>query len=266
MKLTLPKKKSIPSDDLSTYSTLLYGEKKVGKTTLTAEFPNAMLLMCEPGGKGLAAFQRPVKGWLQLKGYLQLLEKGGHDFQTVSIDTIDRAYKMCFDFMCKKMGIEHPQDQNDYGKSLSRITDEFASVVTRFLNLDMGVIFVSHARVEEVKARGGLKFNRVQATLSGSGRGVLEAVVDIWAYYDYRRARRMIQIEGDELIAAGHRLTERFKYTDGTPIRKFPAGTSPAIAYANLVDAFNNRLEKPQPKERRNAVQRKQRIRSKKGS
>ena len=49
--IKLPTKKSKIESDLSKYSILLYGKIKIGKTSLAAQFPDALFLMTEPGGK-----------------------------------------------------------------------------------------------------------------------------------------------------------------------------------------------------------------------
>lgn len=256
-KVSLPTKRSKPAARLGDFSILMYGEKKIGKTTLAAEFPDAFFLMCEPGGRDLAIYQRAVPDWRAFRRYVQLISRDER-FSTVVMDTADEAYKMCFDCMCKEMHIEHPHDESDYGKSWGRIRDEFAKQIRILLNSGKGVIFISHSREEETKTRAGRKYNRMQTTLSGQAREILEAIVDIWVYYGYEAERRVLTLRGDEYVSAGIRVRNHFKYTDGTQIRKLDVEGSEGHAYKEFLRAFNNEIQKPTgAKKRRNTSRRK---------
>lgn len=240
----LPTEPSIPSDNLLDYTMFIYGEKKIGKTSLAAQFPDTLFLMFEPGGKALRIFQTPVNNWAEFVAYVDLLE-ADQRFQTVVIDTVDIAYNMCFDAMCKRMGIAHPTDENDFGKSWGQIENEFVSQMTRLLNLPKGVLLISHSVEKEVKTRFGQRFNRVTPTVPTQAYRYLTGVVDIWAYYGYENQGRALTIAGNEYIEAGCRLEEHFLTTSGERVRKIPMGSSASEAYANLVSAFNNRQETP---------------------
>jgi len=240
--LTLPKERSTPCDKLQDYSMLLYGEKKIGKTSLASKFKKAFFMLCEPGGKALSLYSRPVRNWLEFKTYVRLIIKSS-EFENVVIDTADYSYEYCFDYVCKKMVIDHPSDEA-WGKGWKAVKKEYAAEINKLLHSGKGVIFISHAREEEVEKRGGEKFNRTASTLAGQAKELLEGLVDVWAYYTYEGDQRVMIIQGDDYIDAGHRIEGRFLYTDGTPIRKIPMGNSKDEAYQNFVDAFENKLTK----------------------
>lgn len=240
---TLPKEKSVPCDKLQDYSSLIYGRKKIGKTTLSSMFKKAFFMLCEPGGKALSLFARPVRNWLEFKAYVRLICKS-KEFENVVIDTADYSYEYCFDYQCKKMVIDHPSDEA-WGKGWKAIKKEYASEINKLLHSGKGVIFISHAREEEIKKRGGETSNRTASTLSGQAKELLEGLVDIWAFYTYEGDQRVLIIQGDDYIDAGHRVEGRFLYSDGTPIRRIQMGNSKEEAYENFVAAFENRIEKP---------------------
>ena len=58
--LTLPTEKSKPSSRLGDYTWLIYGAKKIGKTSLVAQFPETLILSFEPGTKALEVFQTRI--------------------------------------------------------------------------------------------------------------------------------------------------------------------------------------------------------------
>jgi hypothetical protein len=242
VEVSLPTEISEPASSIGEYSMLLYGEKKIGKTTLAAEFDRAFFLMCEPGGKALSIYQRPVNSWLEFKKYVALLVRD-NKFKTVVIDTVDIAYKMNVDYICKKLVIDHLSEE-DWGKGWAAARDEFDAEIGKLLRTGKGVIFVSHAAEKEIKTRTGDRYHKIYPTMASQARDVLEGIVDIWAYYCYDNKKRVLVIEGNDHIGAGHRLQGRFKYLNGDPINQVPMGSNPSEAYNNFIKAFNNKLEK----------------------
>lgn len=236
--LRLPDAPSTPSDALDDYSMLLFGEKKIGKTTLASMFEKPLFLMTEPGGKSLPIYQMPITDWMQMKTAVTLLQRDPTKFRTIVVDTVDIAFKLCERYVCRNLGIDHPSDE-DWGKGWSAVRDEFTSWAATLMNLGMGVILISHAADREIKTRSGMKYNRVQPTMTGMARDVIEGMVDIWAYYDYVGSRRTLTIRGDEHIAAGHRLQNHFRYQN-QEVLTIDMGVTPQEAYRNLVAAFNN--------------------------
>lgn len=232
--LELPHEKTQARNELSAYSLLLYGREKIGKTTFAAQFPEALFLFFEPGGKSLEVYGRDVNSWEEFKSYIGLLKKE-RKFKTVIIDTVDIAYKMSYQFICKKMGIDHPSEEG-FAKAWNMIRDEFQAVMVSLLKLERGVIMISHATEKEIKRRYGDSEHRIITTMSKQAREVLEPMVDIWAYCEYAEGGgRQFVIRGDELISAGHRLQNNFIGMD-----KIPMGKTPKEAYDNFVKGFNN--------------------------
>lgn len=241
----LPTELSVPSDALQDYSILIYGEKKIGKTTLCSMFPGAYFLMTEPGGRALRIFQTPVTDWKIAKDALRALEKNPGKFRTVVVDTVDMLFNHCFTYVGKREGWDHPSEEA-WGKGWAALRKEFSEFMTRLMALDMGVILTSHSVEKKIEKRDGSKYDRIQPTMNGMARDLVEAMVDVWMYYDYDGQARVITLQGDDHVAAGHRLQEHFRTPDGTRyVRTVPMGTSPEVGFENLMAAFNNTLDVP---------------------
>lgn len=226
---------SEPTDDLGDYSQLWYGLEKIGKTSMAAQFPDPVFLMCEPGGKALKMNRRNVMDWKDFKRCVDWLEANPKQFRTVVVDTADRAAKMCEDAVLQKLAIQHASDE-EWGKGYAMISDEFARVISKLLKLNRGVIFTSHAIEKEIKSRDGSKYDRTLPTMPGMARKVLEPIVDIWMYMEYGKGQeREMVLRGNAEVAAGHRLQKHFIGID-----RIPMGKSAQEAYKNFVSAFNN--------------------------
>lgn len=246
--LILPKDVSTPSERLGDYSVLLYGLEKVGKTTLAARFPKALFLMFEPGGKALSIYQMAMTNWPTFKKTLKLLEKDRR-FNTIVVDTVDIAFKMCERTTCRKMGIEHPSDE-DWGKGWNAIRDEFTERMALLLSLGKGVVLISHASEKEIKKRDGDKYHVISPTMAGQAKSVIQPMVDIWCYYTIEKGRRVLVVRGDDHVMAGVRPENAFMH-NGKPLTQIDMGASADEAYKNFTDAFANRYVPPVRKTKR---------------
>lgn len=234
----LPTERSTPSDDLANYTWLIFGEKKIGKTSLTALFGEVIHLFTEPGGKALRVYPIVIDTWRKFKQTVKILRKD-KKFNTVVIDIVDKLYPWCEDYTCEKLVIKDLADE-EWGKGWRENRKEFERVFDMLLNSGKGVVFISHAQEQEIEARDGTKYDRMMPTMHKRMRELVEGSVDIWAYYTYDKKRRVLQILGDDEVSAGHRLEGRFRTPDGDAIRRIDMGTSAKQGYKNVVAAFNN--------------------------
>ena len=240
---SLPTEKSTPKTSIGDYIILLFGEKKIGKTMLSAQFPDALHAMWEPGGKALEIYQSEFADWATFKKAVTEIRKDKR-FKTVVIDTVDLAFKAADAYACSKLAIEDAADE-EWGKGWRAIRKEFERQIHRLISAGKGVLFISHAMEREIKTRRGSSSHKVISTMPRQAAEIIEGLVDIWAYFSYDGEERVLVVGGDEDISAGHRLDGRFMW-NGNPVRKIPMGSSAEQGYKNFVDAFNNELN-PDP-------------------
>lgn len=240
---TLPTKVSIPSNKLSDFGILIYGVKKVGKTSLCTQFEKTFFMMCEPGAKSFSIYQKPVLNWNAFKSYVKLLEKDTF-FNCTVIDPIDLLYKFCLKEKCKEMLIDDPSEE-DWGKGWRAVGDEFMEWINRLMSCGKGVIFLSHSVPKEIKNRKGESYHKISPSMPSQAWASLESIIDVWAYMCYDdEGNRVLQLQGDDHVGAGNNLDDHFKYTDGTSIKQVPMGKSKKEAYQNFMLAFDNKLVK----------------------
>lgn len=254
---SLPTAPSEPSNKMEDYTHLIYGAKKIGKTSMMQYFNNPMYFMFEPGGRALRIYQELMQhNWLKFTKLVPQFLKS-KKFNVGIIDTADMCYKACFDFTCKRLVIDHPTDE-DYGKGWEAVKDEFIKwVMLRLMSSDKGIVFLSHEHVYEVKSRGGSSSSRIEPSMAKQPREMIDAAVDIWGYYTYDGTQRVLQIEGDEIISAGNRLVDHFLYPDGEPIKYIPMGNNAEQAFRNYERAFHNDLPRESGTKTKKPVSRK---------
>ena len=208
--------------DLSNYTFLLYGQPKIGKTSVLATFPDALFLCTEPGAKGLDIFEyKAGEGgcatWQDLLDVAELLAATNR-FKYVVVDTVDKAYEMCLDYVCAKLHIAYPGvdefGENDWGKSWKEVRKEFTRFVDTLTRMNRGVAFTSHAQSLEIKSKQGSTYSTIVPSMGKQARTTIEALVDFFLYCDYIKTsegiERVFITEGDETVWAGHRAPAKF--------------------------------------------------------
>lgn len=245
----LPSQPSEIATEMHAYSYLIYGRKKIGKTSLAAEFANPIFLCSEPGTKAISVREVAVKSWEEALGYLEELEKAPADYcSTVVLDIIDYFYDFASDFICAEASreagrtIAYPGDANDYGKTWARLKAEYRNYLMRLLRLGKGVVFISHDTEKEVENYEGEKIERMQPSMADRPLSIIEGLVDIIGYYFYAKSQRFLRISGSETVMAGCRCEQNFK-----GIKTVSMGSNPREGYGNLVAAFDDNQKDPDP-------------------
>jgi hypothetical protein len=253
---SLPTTLSEPISEISHATMLLYGEKKIGKTSLASRFPDTLFLMFEPGGGGLRIHQEPMSSWGKFVEFIDLLERSDK-FQTIAIDTIDLAYERCFAHVCEDAVMDHPTDRA-YGAGWKLIDTEFKKQMARLMLTGRGVIFISHVTEKEMETMSGRKYQKLGPTMSSQASRFVIGVADILAYYGYYGEDRYLTIRGSDAVESGHRLRYNFLTPEGAKalealeageeidssqivrVHSIPMGDDEAESYRNFMRAFNN--------------------------
>jgi hypothetical protein len=267
--IVLPTRVNKPSDDFTDYRFLIHGEKKIGKTTLANGGGQVLFLQNDPPQRAYAVMEIPITCWSESEEALRLLEKKAakkdYPYRRVVVDGTDSWYKRCQKHVCQKLCIQHPQDEA-YGKAWDEIRWTFTDAVDRLLRLPGGCWFLCHSAWKEVENRDGEKFNKLLPVLPRAAEEIINGKVDGWFAMDWIGDQRVLMVEGDERVGAGHRLDDpvlpHFRTRDGKRVREVWMGISPKEGYANLLAAFQNEQSVPRfrgPVERKTAMRMKKR-------
>lgn len=225
------------SRNLRGYSVFFYGQPKSGKTTIASKFPKALILAFEKGYNALpGVFAQPINSWGEFKKlFSELKTPEVHEkFETIVLDTADIAYSYCEKFICNREGVDSIGDI-PYGKGYALVSQEFDESIRKILNLDYGLVLISHSKTITEKNEKGQEVSRIVPTLDNRGRLICERTCDIIGYSrgvedEAGNVETRLFLRGTPSYVAG----SRFKYVP----------TSIEFTYENLVKAISDAIDK----------------------
>lgn len=223
----LPTAKTPPRSSLSDYTILLYGAPKVGKSTLAAQFEDAVFLATEPGLNALEVYQVPVSSWQTFIDACKELSEGQHPFKTVVVDTVDNLFKFCSEAVMRKAGVQHESDL-EWGKGWALVRDEFLRVLNRLALLPYGLILISHAEFSNIKTPTK-QIVKAIPTMPKQSREIVLPIADFILY-----AEVLDSADGQTRVL---RCQAAEQWDAGSRIEGFPDTIE--MSYAAFRDSFN---------------------------
>lgn len=236
----LPKSKTPPVLNMAKQTILLYAHAKFGKSTIASGSPDAIFLATEAGLNHLNVYQIPIKNWEDLLTAAKEIAEGNHKFKTVVIDTVDNAYRMCSDYICKQHGIKHESDLG-YGKGWSLVNGEFQRVLTKLSLLPYGLFLISHAVEREIESRTG-NYTRIMPTLPDKAKKIILGMSDFILYGDIEET---MDIEGKISSKRVLRTKPTRHYEAGDRTGKLPATID--ATYDAFLKVYQKCIINPKP-------------------
>lgn len=240
----LPSTLKQPVDDLSAYSFLFAGEKKVGKTSFFAAWPSHFIMEFEVGNaQHLNANYEDISSWEQFLEYLKLLENNPNYCKTLILDAWDSLYDYCYYYVRKKLLKYDDTDKDDFDiwrtiKNLMREATE------RIRRLPCGKIYGVHTALSNSTDLKGNQVSKLETSMGGQQTDLMDkGFTHFWGVMlRDSGGHRYIRTQGDSFIKAGNSLAEKHFRWNGYPVKEIPMGSSPEEAYSNFINCFNNRL------------------------
>lgn len=234
------------SRDSRSYSYLIYGGPKVGKTTLATSAEGHLLLAFEKGYAALpGVIAQPVNSWGEFLRILNELENDyrkrkraeakGEEyeqrFKTIIIDIADIAYDYCEKYIAQREGVESIEDLK-YGVGHRMTGKEFDDKLRSIVQMDYGLILISHATFS--KDPNDDDITVAAPSMAKRPKELVTRLVDVISYISMETTE-----EGIERVMHFRQTPEwlagsRFKYIK----------ESAPLGYQNMVDAVVEAIDK----------------------
>lgn len=245
----LPTGASKPDTDLSRKTLVVYGAPGVGKTQFASTFPKALFIPTEPGTLELEVARCPEAGsWSDFRAYVDALSSEEHDFETIVVDTVVGAYKLCVAHVCEVNGWSDPSEPG-YGKGWRALATEWEGVMNRLRLVKrpdgrpVCVVLIDHEREESIiEKRGSHEKDtgrkHITGSLPGQGRKIVFGMVQhVFRLEVSEGGRRVLRTqprydEGTADIFAKSRGPLNVSLPSPIPLSKNPARGFASLALA----------------------------------
>ena len=191
---------------------------------------------------------QPINNWAEFKKVLRQLKEDAvkQKFSTVIVDTADIAYNYVTKYICANakrpdggIGVDKVGDI-PYGAGYGLIEQEFDECLRSIVQMDYGLVLISHAKDKTFKDQEGVEFNQIVPTLDSRGTKVVSRMADIFGY-----SRTVTDENGELSVKLFMRGTPRFMA--GSRFKYTPDYID--FNYQALVNAIGDAIDKEMEEE-----------------
>lgn len=201
----LPTERNKPQADPTKLRWLIYGPPKIGKSTFASQNKEALFLDTDnKGTEFLDCYRVDIKDWIHLKQVLGEVAASDR-FPTIILDTVDRAYQLCREHVCKANGIQHESEDKGFGRVWDMVKTEFNKLISYVQQINRGLWMISHSITKEVKI-DGIKRTVTTTSLTDKVGRMVAAIADVIIYIDVGdNGKRKIFVKTEDSLECGDR-------------------------------------------------------------
>ena len=227
---------TVISKDLKGKFICIYGLPKVGKTSLSCQFPKNLLLGFEHGWNAISGVKAlDIKKWSDFRMVLRQLEKPAAQemYNTITIDTVGIAWDLCEQYICQQNGVQTIGDI-PWGGGYAAAKKEFETCLRKITQLGYGLVVLAHVDKRIEKRADDSEVEILGPMIPKRAYDVVNQLVDIIGYIDVTwnedgSSERWLYTRKTPTVMAG----SRFKYL--SPKIKF--------GYEELVEAITDAIQ-----------------------
>lgn len=219
----------VPKANLEDYIVTIYGQPKVGKTTLAFNIgkeqfgspKETLILGFEDGFKALTgAMAQSIKDWSH---FLELSEELIEDkdelpFKLLVLDTIDGMSSMASDYVVRR---ESKADQKRYrtikdipwGRGGEALRVEIQKAIERLQKSGFGIVLITHSKEKKIEPKVGASYDTTTLSLDGKVLDVVKNISDFIVYLSAERekgkgkeVKRYMYFRDESMFEAGSRF------------------------------------------------------------
>lgn len=141
---------------------VIYGQEGIGKSTLASQFPAPIFLDTEEGSGMLDVDRTSIANLDDFWEAVRWLKENRENYRTVVLDTVDRLWMMCADYVSTLRGWENVASA-PFGKGYAEASEAFRGLFQALDDLQrIGyiVLVIAHARVEIMTPPDGADYSK----------------------------------------------------------------------------------------------------------
>ena len=206
---------------------VIHGEQKIGKSTFAAGAPAPIFIQTEDGADDIGVDRFPLAlTFSDVTKALDSLLAGGHEYETVVIDSGDWLERLIHAKVAKEAGVKGVEDV-PYGRGYKSALQDWRTILTKLDELralGMAVVIINHTQVKRYDSPETEPYDRQQLKLHDSASALIVewcdcvgfATKDVYVKetdvgFNKKHARgasngkRVLRLEGAPAYVAGSR-------------------------------------------------------------
>jgi len=198
----LPTTPRLAVDEWNQYKFLIHSLSGMGKTCFVNSIPNALIIDTERGSLAHQGFIVEVKSWPDFCQLVQKICQKNHQFQAVSIDTLDSLYDLAAPWVMQQMGLRdkktytHPGEMA-HGIGYNRITAAMFYQLDLLKLSGLGLVCTAHTMTSKITVRG-VEFDKfIPAFVGASAQSCYQRAINFFDYIGFLRLESMIRAPKD---------------------------------------------------------------------
>jgi hypothetical protein len=194
---------------------VLYGVESIGKSTFASQMPNPLVLDTEDGTNNIDVSRTDIENYLELEGALHQLCRDSLGYQTIVIDTIDKAERQMIDHMLRK---DQKRSIEDYGfgkgyAMAGEAMGRFLAVCDTLIDRGLNVVLVGHSKVARTNPPDlDEGYDRYELKLTKQSGPLVKEWADCILFANYKTRL----VEGDDGRTRARGGKERVLHTERT--------------------------------------------------
>lgn len=220
----------VPKANLEDYIVTIYGQPKVGKTTLAFNIGKeqfgstneTLILGFEDGFKALTgAMAQSIKDWSH---FLELSEELIEDkdelpFKLLVFDTVDAMSNMASKYVAKRKTREDKKKYRTaksipWGIGADELRTEIDDAIKKLQKEGYGIILITHEKEKKIEPKIGSAYHTTSFALEGKVTDAIKDMSDFIVYLSIERksnkdeGSRYMYFRGESMFEAGSRFSK----------------------------------------------------------
>lgn len=199
---------------------IVYGPHGIGKTSLGAGAPNAILVPTEDGADEIGIPRFPLcRSFEDMMQALSELAYEEHEFSTVIVDSLDWAERLVWDYTCRQnnwASIEQPGFGKGYVEALKNWFD-FIGMINEIRNRGVGIVMLAHAEVKRFDDPTTDGYDRYQPALHKAASAKLQEAADAVLFMSWKIVTAETKEGFGRKITKGKGSGSRLLFTEERP-------------------------------------------------
>ncbi|WP_029604416.1 ATP-binding protein [Kozakia baliensis] len=200
---------------------ICYGLAGIGKTTLAASAPKAILIDIEGGaeGTGMARFPQATSFDTVIEQIAALI-KEDHEYKTLVIDSIDHLEKLIWIKTASRLKVSNIHEM-PYGRGFSEAISEWQYLIKGLETLrarrEMAVIILAHSEVKRYDDPSSDPYDRHQIALHKAASALIQEWADAVLFYGWKVTTKVSDGGFGRRIVRGKGNGARLIHTEERP-------------------------------------------------